>query len=153
MTVATTADVAARIGRPLTVQETAQVAALLVDAEVEIKRLAGLIGREATWIADTDWKDSIVSVECSVVRRAARLPDALTSVVPGDEGTGFASLPPAQGAIYLRRNERRTLGLPLTGVASITPVPETSSATLERFDWGDGWGEPCTEDWGFEWNA
>lgn len=152
MTVATFADVAARIGRSLTAQEQAQVTALLVDTEVEIKRLAGLIGREAAWISAPEWEDAIVSVECSVVRRAARIPDALTSVVPGTEGVGFASLPPAQGAVYLRRNERRTLGLPLTGAAVMTPSPLVSQTSLDRFDWGEGWGESCAfDDYAQEW--
>lgn len=153
MTVAVASDVSARIGRPLTAQETAQVTALLEDTEVEIKRLAGLIGREATWISDPEWIPAIKSVECSVVRRAARLPDSLTSVVPGDEGAGFASLPPAQGAVYLRRSERRTLGLPLTASVAGAPSGVTQKTSLDRFDWGPGWGEPCTDEWGYDWNG
>lgn len=119
MTVATASDVEDRVGRPLTPTETARVTALLRDAEVEIRR----IGPDR--LTDPDWEDAVVSVECAMVIRAARLPDALTSVVPALEGTGYESQPQTQGAVYIRRSERRTLGLPLTGSVQMNPEPCT----------------------------
>lgn len=143
MAVATTTDVANRLGRPLTAKESAQVAAFLEDAEAEIKRLG------FKNLADPNWKPLIVKVECAVVKRAARLPDAITQVIPGDESVGFANQPQVSGAVYLRREERRSLGLPLTGAARITPVTPTEVQTTETWDWGPGWDGDC-EDFSFQ---
>lgn len=134
MAVATTADVAARIGRPLTSREETQVAAFLEDAEAEIIRLG------FKKIADPNWKPLIVKVECAVVRRAARLPDSNQNLVPSEESIGFADQARVQGAVYLRREERRSLGLPLTGAARITPQAPAETRD-PRFDWGPGWDE------------
>lgn len=139
MTVATTSDVAARIGRPLVTQEIAKVTALLQDAEVEIRRVA------PDRITDPAWKDPVVSVECSMVIRAARLPDALNSVVPALEGTGYESAPLTQGAVYLRRSERRTLGLPNTGSVAVTADPRTV------LDHEEGWPDMAGWPWGCDW--
>lgn len=136
MTVATATDVANRIGRPLTPKETVQVTALLQDTEAEIIRLGA-----GAKVADPNWAPLVRKVECAVVRRAARIPDALQSSVPGDEATGFPSQTTAQGAIYLRREERRSLGLPLTGAARITPDPVGLTAVPAGWDWGPGWGD------------
>jgi hypothetical protein len=133
MTVATTSDVAARIGRPLVTQEIAKVTALLQDAEVEIRRVS------PDRITDPSWKDAVVSVECSMVIRAARLPDALNSVVPALEGVGYESAPLTQGAVYLRRSERRTLGLPNVGSVATTPDPCTVLGHEEGWPSMDGW--------------
>lgn len=132
MAVATAANVAARIGRPLTPNETTQIEAYLEDAEAEILRLG------FKKIADPAWAPLIVKVECAVAKRAARLPDAFQNVIPGDEGAGYSDQARVQGAVYLRREERRSLGLPLTGAAPITPAPEPTPAP-ESWDWGDGW--------------
>lgn len=132
MAVATAANVAARIGRPLTPNETTQIEAYLEDAEAEILRLG------FKKIADPNWKPLVVKVECAVAKRAARLPDAVQNVIPGDEGTGYSDQPRVQGAVYLRREERRSLGLPLTGGVSITPAPAVEPLP-ETWDWGDGW--------------
>ena len=119
MTVATASDVEDRVGRPLTPSETVRVTALLRDAEVEIRRLG------PDRLTDPDWEDAVISVECAMVIRAARLPDALGSVVPATEGVGYESQPLTQGAVYIRRSERRTLGLPLTGSVQVNPDPCT----------------------------
>lgn len=138
MTIATPADVAARVGRPLNSQEIARVTALLQDAEVEIRR----VGPDR--LIDPEWRDAVVSVECSMVIRAARLPDVVTSVVPALEGVGYESAPLTQGAIYLRRSERLTLGLPNVGSVSTTPDPVTHT-TREP-----GWPyEPWPYWWGY----
>jgi len=134
MAVATTTDVANRIGRPLTAKETIQVAAFLEDAEAEITRLGG-----GAKIADANWAPLIIKVECSVVKRAARLPDAVQNLIPGDESAGYANQNRVQGDVYLRREERRSLGLPLTGAARITPEPVEVLPNVDTWDWGPGW--------------
>jgi hypothetical protein len=138
VTVATASDVEDRVGRPLTVMETNRVTALLIDAEVEIKRLG------PDRLTDPDWEDAVISVECAMVIRAARLPDSLTSVVPNTEGVGYESQPLTQGAVYLRRSERRTLGLPLTGSVQMTPTPCTPldhEPGWPDVAWPYGWGD------------
>ena len=145
MTVASVADVQARVGRPLTDYETTRVTAFLEDAEVEIARY------KPSLLTDPAWIPAVKSVECSVVIRAARLPDSLSTVVPAIEGTGFASQPTVQGAIYLRRSERRTLGLKLTGAVTVSPVP----AIPEEYPFGvgdDGFGRIPNE-WGYSWDG
>lgn len=139
MAVATPTDVSNRLGRPLTPKELGQVTAYLEDAEAEIKRLG------FKNLANPDWKPLIVKVECAVVKRAARLVDALNQVIPGDEQTSFANIPQVTGAVYLRREERRSLGLPLTGSARTTPVSPTEVQTREAWDWGPGWNGDCDE--------
>lgn len=149
MTVANATDVANRIGRPLTTKETAQVTALLEDTEAEIVRLG------FKKLADPNWAPLIKKVECAVVRRAARLPDALGNVVPGDEQTGYANAAPpvTAGAVYLRREERRSLGLRLTGSVRTTPITpaEEFDGPLRFTDWGYGWESDCDEDYGWAW--
>lgn len=144
MTVATATDVANRIGRPLTPKETLQVTSLLEDTEAEIARLGA-----GAKLADPNWAPLIKKVSCAVVRRAARLPDDLRSIVPGDEQTGYAnSTPPVTaGSVYLRREERRSLGLPLTGAARVTPQAprEDFDGPLRFTDWGDGWDTDCDD--------
>jgi hypothetical protein len=49
MTVASAADVQARVGRPLTDLETARVTAFLEDAEVEINRYRPSLDRLHGW--------------------------------------------------------------------------------------------------------
>lgn len=115
MAVATASDVQARVGRPLNPQETSRVNAYLADAEAEIFRVA------PDRLTDPDWKPAVVAVECAMVIRAARLPDALDSVVPDIENASFQSRPLTQGAVYIRRDERRRLGLPLIGAGDISP--------------------------------
>jgi len=134
MAVATSTDVADRIGRPLTPKEIIQVDAFLEDAEAEIIRLGG-----GAKIADANWKALVVKVECSVVKRAARLPDAVQNLIPGDESAGYANQNRVQGDVYLRREERRSLGLPLTGGTRITPEPVPILPTVDTWDWGPGW--------------
>ena len=138
MAVATTTDVANRIGRPLTPKETTQVAAFLEDAEAEITRLGG-----GAKLADLNWKPLVVKVECAVAKRAARLPDAVQNLIPGDESAGYADQGRVQGAVYLRREERRSLGLPLTGAARVTPDVPVPTPSFQTWDWGPGWEPGC----------
>lgn len=133
MTVAVYTDVAARIGRPLTTLERGRVEALLQDVEVEIRRLG------PDRLTDAAWHDAVVSVECSAVIRAARLPDALNQVIPDIEAAGYQGSPNRQGAVYLYRSERRTLGLPLVGTAQLTPEPVVVTDPLWPIAEDDGW--------------
>jgi hypothetical protein len=137
VTVATANDVEARVGRPLTAQELARVTAYLDDAESEILRVA------PDRLTDPDWIPAVRSVECAMVIRAARLPDDVNSVVPDLETTGYQSRPLTQGAIYLRRDERRRLGIPLVGVGRVTP--DASSVDYE-IAW-PGYHPPGSEWW------
>jgi hypothetical protein len=125
MTVASVADITARVTRPLTPGEEAQAAAMLEDIEVEIRRYG------PDRLTNPAWIPAVKSVSCAAVIRAMRLPTQLQSVVPSFEGAGFSSTPDTQGAVYLRRSERRTLGFRLNGV-----VPGTPPRTLPDPDWG-----------------
>lgn len=135
MTIATSADVSKRIGRPLTTLERGRVEALLEDVEVEINRIA------PDRLTDPAWKPAVISVECSVVIRAARLPDALNNVVPEPEAAGYQSLPWTQGMIQIRRSERRTLGLSNTSAVPGAPAPKHTA-----------WDEfVCDPIWAVDW--
>ncbi len=142
MAVATAADVSKRIGRPLTSNETLQIEGYLEDAEAEIVRLG------FKKLADPAWKPLIVKVECAVAKRAARLPDSFQNLVPGDESTGYSDQPRVQGAVYLRREDRRSLGLPLTGSARVTPQSASEDLARDpRWDWGPGWDDGTDDYW------
>jgi hypothetical protein len=104
---------------------------MLEDLEVEIQRYS------PDRLTDADWIPAVKSVSCAAVLRAARLPDGLTTVVPAEEGAGFSSAPNTQGAVYLRRSERRTLGLPLTG--SVKIVPESILKPASEEGWYGPW--------------
>lgn len=134
MTVATWQDVESRLGRPLTPLEKTRVTAFLEDVEVEIGRYA------SDRLTDAAWIPAVRAVSCASVLRAARLPDGLTSLVPNDEAAGFSSVANTQGAVYLRRSERRTLGLPLTGAADIAPSQNdgTTGTNVEQL-LNEGW--------------
>jgi hypothetical protein len=136
MTIATATDVAARIGRPLTTLERGRVEAALQDIEVEIKRQAPDRLTLATW------RDAVVSVECSAAIRVARLPDALTQLVPDIESAGFQSSLLTQGSVYLRRSERITLGLSNTASVAGAPNPLLETPTVPFLD-----DSICGVDW------
>jgi hypothetical protein len=134
---ATPEDVSNRLGRPFNPGEETRVEAFLEDAEAEVLRKAPNILTDVE--TDEALSQRLKSVECSVVLRAARLPNSLDQVVPAIEGTGYSSVPQTQGAIYLRRSEMRSLGIRLTGVASMTPYPDPTIPGHEP-----GWPDP---DW------
>lgn len=135
MTVADWTDVESRVGRPLLPHERKRVEAFLEDAEAEIQRLG------PHCLTDPLYHKNVVSVECSSVIRAARLPDSLESVVPQVEGVDYGSVPLTQGAVYLRRDERRKLGLPLSGSVQLYPTPDSIRSTtrfpddITEVDW------------------
>ena len=115
MPTATTDDVQARAGRALTTGETARAAAFLIDASAECNRVA-------PWTTEDPgrWADARISVECSMVLRAMRIPDALTAVVPGTDQTGFP-VSTSTGEVFLRLQERRKLGVPSLNTVNVTP--------------------------------
>ncbi|MGV0811751.1 Gp19/Gp15/Gp42 family protein [Mycolicibacterium boenickei] len=81
MAYASPSDVSARLGRPLTTDETAQVAALLGDAEIEIAtRIPDLDARAE----DLDYLAKLVMVEASAVARLVRNPDGYISEGDGN---------------------------------------------------------------------
>lgn len=84
MTYAQPSDVSARLGRPLTTDETTQVAALLGDAEILIKsRIPDLDDKVA---AGSPTESTVIMVEASAVARLVRNPDGYTA-----EGDGSYS--------------------------------------------------------------
>lgn len=119
MAVATPDDVAERIGRPLNPDEELQVSALLEDAEAEIRRWRG-----GAKIADPTWRPQILKVECSMILRAARIPNQVTEIVPSQELVSYDFSQVSRGEILLRRSDRRSLGMRLNGSVNLYPVPE-----------------------------
>lgn len=118
MSVATTEDVAERLGRPLNPDEELQISGYLEDAESEIRRWRG-----GDRLVDPAWRQQVIKVECVAAMRAARLPSQLSVVVPQDETVSYDSSPSVRNAVYLLRSERRSLGLRLNGSVSLSPKP------------------------------
>jgi hypothetical protein len=117
MTVATVSDVTARLGRTPTPGEATKIQAYLTDAESLIRQKA------PSRLTDAVWNDAVISVECAMVLRACRLPDALVAEIPSDETAGFPTNTQAQGVVYMRKSEMRALGIPVITTARITPSP------------------------------
>lgn len=72
MAYAQASDVSARLGRPLTADETTQVAALLGDAEIDIRERIPDLDTRAE---DEDYLAKVIRVEASAVARLVRNPD------------------------------------------------------------------------------
>jgi len=107
MALAIASDVAARLGRPLNSGEITQVEAYLEDAEASIaSRLDGILEAAQT---DANLRQNLISVECSVTLRAARLTDVVQSAFPATEGL---SAPVASRAnVTVLDSEWRKLGM------------------------------------------
>lgn len=121
MAVATTDDVSERLGRPLNPEELLTVENLLEDAEWQIVIKGG-----KAKISDPLWRTAVVSVECDMVLRAARLTAKVTNLVPNFEDYDRDGTPNPQSSYltpFLTRNNRRTLGMRINGSVSITPAP------------------------------
>ncbi|ALI28383.1 Phage protein [Mycolicibacterium fortuitum] len=81
MTYAVANDVAARLGRSLTADETTQVAALLGDAEIDIRERIPDLDTRAE---DEDYLAKVIRVEASAVARLVRNPDGYTAEGDGN---------------------------------------------------------------------
>lgn len=131
MTIATADDVSERLGRALNPEELVAVEALLEDAEVEIRRSGA--GAKLT---DPTWRAHVISVECDMVLRAARLSANVSVAIPATESIeNNGTLTSRYQSVFLTRGNRRTLGLKLNGVVSLTPAPEPPPED----GWGCGW--------------
>ena len=83
MSLATAADVAARVGRALNTAEITQVTAYLADAESAIlSKLPDALTKAGT---DAVYAQNLKSVEISITLRAARLTDAVQAAYPNTE--------------------------------------------------------------------
>lgn len=107
MAVASVDDVAARVGRPLVDHESEQAEAYLADAEARIvARIPDAVERAAT---DEAFRANLVSVECAVAIRAARLAEGVDAAIPADGSIAYN--PRSQpGYVAVRRSEWRQLG-------------------------------------------
>lgn len=108
MAYAKTTDVAGRLGRPLTTDETAQAAILLEDIELDIKqRIPDLDDR----IDNGDLDGAIVvRVEASAVKRVIQNPEGYTSETDGDY-TYQLNYQLASGELKLTEKEWSLLGI------------------------------------------
>ena len=109
-------DVAARLGRPLTAEETTQVGTLLDDAEIEIKaRIPDLADRAE----DPAYLLKAVRVEASAVARLMRNPDGYTAETDGNYSYQL-NWRLTTGQIEITPGEWRLLGA--SGEASVLDV-------------------------------
>jgi|SRR5882724_11749633 len=107
MALATPADVAARLGRALNVGEIAQVSAYLEDAQSAILfRLPDILVAAET---DSTLRQNLISVECSVTLRAARITDSIQSAYPAVET--LTPAPANRANVTVLDTEWRKLGL------------------------------------------
>lgn len=118
MSVASPDDVAERLGRPLNPEEELTVTNLLEDAEVKIRIKGG-----ASRLTDPVWHAHVIEVECDMVLRAARLSAKVSGLIPATENLedGDPAFQNSYRTPYLTRDNRRTLGLRLNGMAGYGP--------------------------------
>jgi len=106
MALATPADVAARLGRPLNPGEVNQVSAYLEDAQAAIvSRLPDIMTAAET---DDTLRQNLISVECSVTLRAARITDSIQAAYPAPEG--LTPAPANRANVTVLDTEWRKLG-------------------------------------------
>ncbi|BDY27532.1 Gp19/Gp15/Gp42 family protein [Mycolicibacterium mageritense] len=84
MAYAEPSDVEARLGRPLTTEETTQVTTLLNDVELIIRDKIPDLDDRVT--AGSPTESTVIMVEASAVVRLVRNPDGVTSENDGDYG-------------------------------------------------------------------
>lgn len=108
MAYAKTADVAARLGRPLTADETAQAAILLDDAELEIRQRIPDLDEKVT-NGDLD-ESMVVRVESTAVKRVIQNPEGYTSETDGDY-TYQLNYELASGELQITTREWSLLGV------------------------------------------
>src|SRR5690606_2140403 len=98
---------AARVGRPLVDNEPEQAQAYLDDAEARIlSRIPDAVSRANE---DDTFRANLISVECAVAIRAARLAESVDVEIPADGSISYN--PRSQpGYVAVRRSEWRQLG-------------------------------------------
>lgn len=107
MAVATVEDVSARVGRSLYPEEHNQAAAYLDDAEARIlARIPDAVTRAGT---DAVFRSNLVSVECAITIRAARIGEGVDAAAPADGSISYSPQSQA-GYVAVRRAEWRQLG-------------------------------------------
>lgn len=117
MTVATTSDVEARLGRALSTPETAQVTLWLGDVERAIlRRIPTAVTQAGT---DTAYHDTLVQVEADVVTRKVQNPDGFVSESSEGYSYSVASGTAASANLRLTTDEWAALGL--VGSAWVLP--------------------------------
>lgn len=148
MAYAAPTDVAARLGRSLTTDETAQVTALLGDAEILLKdRIPDLDTRAE----DLDYLQRVILVEASSVTRLVRNPEGYTA-----EGDGNYSYQInwrlSTGQLEISDREWKLLGFsPAVGVLDVrarTPFERAQAAADAAgvHPFMLGWGAPSALD-------
>lgn len=148
MAYAQASDVAARLGRTLTTDETTQVAALLGDAEIEIRtRIPDLDTRAE----DPDYLAKLVMVEASAVARLVRNPDGHIAETDGNYSYQL-NWRLNTGALEITAREWQLLGVS-SGVSALDVRPRTpferawaaaEAAGVHPFMLG--WGSPGISD-------
>ena len=137
---ATPADVATRLGRPLTSPEEDQIEAYLEDAEAKI---LGKLPEALTKSATSPIYSAILrAVECSIALRAARITDAVQAAYPNTEDW---STPPgsSRANVTVLDTEWRALGLVWYSSFTLNPEPEDDGAWPSWYDayFQYGWGD------------
>ncbi|SFB61188.1 Phage protein Gp19/Gp15/Gp42 [Amycolatopsis marina] len=104
MPLASTLDVEARLGRPLTDDERTQALTLLSDAELI------LLARVPDLRTNLDRLESAIMIEANMVLRVLRNPDAFVSENDGNYGYQRAYAEP-QGRLWVTDDEWKILGV------------------------------------------
>lgn len=108
MAIATVQDMSDRVGRTLYPEEQPKAAAYLEDAEARI--LARVPDALTRADADPVFRSNLVSVECAVAIRAARIGEGVEAAPPADGSISYNPQSQA-GYVAVRRSEWRQLGV------------------------------------------
>lgn len=118
MAYATSEDVASRLGRELTVEETGLAEVRLEDAErLILRRITDLDAKVAAGDIDTD---DLVQVEAEAVLRLVRNPQGLLSEQDGSYGYQFSSQV-SSGRLEILPEEWGMLGVTRSRVSMLSP--------------------------------
>lgn len=149
MSLATQTDVAARLGRALNGGEIAQIEAYLEDAEAAIlSKLPTILVAAET---DNVLRQNLISVECSVALRAARITDSVNAAFPNIE---TLTTPLANRAnVTVLQTEWRKLGMVWytafsmsQNKAALSPSGEPGLFPDRNPGWGPWWTYAIQED-------
>lgn len=129
MAYATASDVASRLGRELTEEETGLVEVRLEDAERLIRRR--VIALDGNVDSGVIASDDVVQVESEAVIRLVRNPQGLLSETDGNYTYMFNSQN-ASGKLEILPEEWEMLGLVRSRMAVLSPAP-VRSVSVEWF--------------------